>query len=124
MGWLDIKLDIATAMLSSIAIGVGVDYTIHFFWRYKHEMLQGKTPREAVMNTLTSTGRGITINALSVVLGFSVLFISSFLTIKYFAYLIDHLLHYRVSVRRTGTHSRHQHSVQAKISGEKGKYKT
>jgi len=88
MGWLDIKLDIATAMLSSIAIGVGVDYTIHFFWRYKHEMLQGKTPREAVMNTLTSTGRGITINALSVVLGFSVLFISSFLTIKYFAYLI------------------------------------
>jgi len=88
MGWLGIKLDIATAMLSSIAIGVGVDYTIHFFWRYKYEMLQGNTPRESVMNTLTTTGRGITINALSVVLGFAVLFISSFLTIKYFAYLI------------------------------------
>ncbi len=88
MGWLGIKLDIATAMLSSIAIGVGVDYTIHFFWRYKYEMFQGRNPREAVMKTLTTTGRGITINALSVVLGFTVLFISSFLTIKYFAYLI------------------------------------
>lgn len=88
MGWLGIKLDIATAMLSSIAIGVGVDYTIHFFWRYRYDLQQGKMHKEAIINTLTTTGRGITINALSVIIGFAVLFISSFLTIKYFAFLI------------------------------------
>ena len=37
MGILNIPLDIVTALLSSIMIGVGVDYTIHFLWRYKVE---------------------------------------------------------------------------------------
>ncbi|MFO7723022.1 MAG: MMPL family transporter, partial [Bacteroidales bacterium] len=32
MGWLGVELDIATSLLSSIAIGLGVDYTIHLFW--------------------------------------------------------------------------------------------
>jgi predicted RND superfamily exporter protein len=88
MGWLGIKLDIGTAMLSSIAIGIGVDYTIHYFWRYKYELGLGKSYKEAVATTLITTGRGITINAFSVVLGFVILFVSSFLTIKYFAFLI------------------------------------
>ena len=48
MGWLGIKLDIATAMLSSIAIGIGIDYTIHFFWRYQHELKLGKSYVDAV----------------------------------------------------------------------------
>lgn len=88
MGWLGIKLDIATAMLSSIAIGIGVDYTIHLFWRLKQEIATGKPYPEAIRTTLTTTGRGITINALTVMIGFTVLFISSFLIIKYFAFLI------------------------------------
>jgi len=88
MGWLGIKLDMATAMLSSIAIGIGVDYTIHLFWRLKQEIATGKPYQEAIHTTLTTTGRGITINALTVMIGFTVLFISSFLIIKYFAFLI------------------------------------
>jgi uncharacterized protein len=88
MGWLGIKLDMATAMLSSIAIGVGVDYTIHFFWRLKQELASGKTYKEAIHTTLTTTGRGISINALTVVSGFAILFVSSFLTIQYFGFLI------------------------------------
>jgi predicted RND superfamily exporter protein len=88
MGWLGIKLDIGTAMLSSIAIGVGVDYTIHFFWRLKQELSVGKNYQEAIHTTLTTTGRGITINAFSVMIGFAILLVSSFVTIKYFAFLI------------------------------------
>jgi predicted RND superfamily exporter protein len=88
MGWIGIKLDIATAMLSSIAIGIGVDYTIHFFWRYKQELELGKSYPEAITTTLRTTGRGIAINAFSVIMGFVILFVSSFLTIKYFAFLI------------------------------------
>ena len=37
MGFLGISLDIATALLSSIMIGVGIDYTIHFFSRFNIE---------------------------------------------------------------------------------------
>jgi len=88
MGGAGIPLDIATAMLSSIMIGVGVDYTIHFLWRYREELSSGKTPEKAVRKTLRTTGRGIIFNAVSVMLGFSVLMFSVFMPIKFFGLLI------------------------------------
>lgn len=87
MGFLNIKLDMITTMLSSIMIGVGVDYTIHFLWRYREER-KNKTQKEAVIKTLTTSGRGITFNALSVIVGFSILFLSGFLPVKFFAFLV------------------------------------
>lgn len=88
MGWAGIELDIATSLLSSIAIGIGIDYTIHLFWRIKTELETGKNITEAINICLTTTGRGIAINAISVILGFSVLFFSGILILKTFAFLI------------------------------------
>ncbi|NOQ98016.1 MAG: MMPL family transporter, partial [Calditrichae bacterium] len=88
MGLLHIPLDIATALLSSVMIGVGVDYTIHFIWRYREEIQKGRSREDAIRITLTTTGRGITFNALSVIIGFSVLLISAFAPIKFFGFLI------------------------------------
>ncbi|MFH1851372.1 MAG: MMPL family transporter [Candidatus Neomarinimicrobiota bacterium] len=88
MGYLGIRLDIATAMLSSIMIGVGVDYTIHFLWRYRQERQEGQAYGEAVIRTLTTTGRGIAFNALSVILGFGALMLSLFPPIKFFGFLV------------------------------------
>ncbi len=88
MGWAGVELDIATSLLSSIAIGLGVDYTIHLFWRLKHEMATGKTWSDALITTLTTTGKGISINAFSVMLGFLPLFFSGLVILKSFAFLI------------------------------------
>ncbi len=88
MGFFGIELNIATALLSSIMIGVGVDYTIHFLWRYREERRQGQEPAGAVKTTLTTTGRGIIFNALSVVIGFAVLMSSGFLPVRFFGFLI------------------------------------
>jgi hydrophobe/amphiphile efflux-3 (HAE3) family protein len=88
MGFLNIPLDIATALLSSVMIGVGVDYTIHFIWRYREEIQNGEDKKEAIQITLTTTGRGIVFNALSVIIGFSALLISAFAPIKFFGFLI------------------------------------
>jgi uncharacterized protein len=88
MGWAGVKLDIATSLLSSIAIGLGVDYTIHLFWRLKHELRTGKAWDMAIKTSLLTTGRGITVNAFSVMLGFSVLFFSNLIILKSFAFLI------------------------------------
>jgi preprotein translocase subunit SecF/outer membrane lipoprotein-sorting protein len=88
MGLSGVRLDVATALLSSIMIGVGVDYTIHFLWRYKEERGQNRPAREAVLTTLTTTGRGIIFNALSVIVGFVVLIISSFTPIRFFGILV------------------------------------
>jgi predicted RND superfamily exporter protein len=88
MGYLGIDLDVATSMLSAIMIGVGVDYTIHYFWRYRMERAAGKDPADAVVVTLTTVGRGIVFNALSVVVGFAVLFASAFMPVKFFGFLV------------------------------------
>jgi len=88
MGLTGVRLDVATALLSSIMIGVGVDYTIHFLWRYREERRQNRPSREAVITTITTTGRGIIFNALSVIVGFVVLIISSFTPIRFFGILV------------------------------------
>jgi hydrophobe/amphiphile efflux-3 (HAE3) family protein len=88
MGIFRIELNVATAMLSSIMIGVGVDYTIHFLWRYRSERCKGLIPQDAAKKTLTTTGRGIIFNAFSVIIGFLVLFTSGFMPLRFFGFLI------------------------------------
>lgn len=88
MGIFGIALDIATALLSSIMIGVGVDYTIHFLWRFKTERSKGHDHKKAVGITLKTSGRGIIINALSVIVGFMPLILSNFTPLKFFGALI------------------------------------
>ncbi|TFH39005.1 MAG: RND family transporter [Bacteroidia bacterium] len=88
MGILGIALDIATALLSSIMIGVGVDYTIHFLWRFKVERARGADHREAAHITLVTAGRGIIFNAVSVIVGFLALSLSNFAPMRFFSALV------------------------------------
>lgn len=88
MGTMGIELNVVTAMLSSIMIGVGVDYTIHFLWRYREERFSGHEAEEAAYLALTTVGRGIVFNALAVVLGFMILFLSNFLPVRFFGFLV------------------------------------
>jgi len=88
MGWAHFDLNIMTVMLSSIMIGVGVDYTIHFLWRYRKERRLGKEPKDAIYSTLTTAGRGIVFNALSVIVGFVILMVSTFIPVQFFGLLV------------------------------------
>lgn len=88
MGYFKITLNLATAMLSSIMIGVGIDYTIHFLWRYREELHTGLGHEDAIEKTLTTTGRGIIFNAFSVIIGFVVLMLSDFQPIKFYGFLV------------------------------------
>jgi len=88
MGYLHINLDMATVMLSSILIGVGVDYMVHFLFRYRLEVRSGYSWTNAVPRTLRTSGKGILYNGISVVIGFCVLLFSGFLPIYFFGFLI------------------------------------
>jgi predicted RND superfamily exporter protein len=88
MGLTNVAIDAATALLSSIMIGVGVDFTIQFLWRYNSELRKGLSHAAAIAMTYRTTGRSIVINGLSVMAGFSATFISGFLSIRYFGYLV------------------------------------
>lgn len=88
MGYTGIDLDIATAMLSSIMIGVGIDYTVHFLWHVKEHTKEGQDLNTAIFTTLRLSGKGIVFNALSVIIGFSVLLFSVFVPVNFFGLLI------------------------------------
>jgi predicted RND superfamily exporter protein len=88
MGWLGIRLDLATAIIASITIGIGIDDTIHFLNTYRYNKALGLNQNDAVEKTLKTAGRAIIYTSLALALGFLVLVISSFKPIIYFALLI------------------------------------
>jgi predicted RND superfamily exporter protein len=81
MGWVNIPLDLATVLIASVAIGIGIDYTIHYINHYKTERINGATVLDAIKNTNTTTGKAIIFNACSVGFGFLVLILSSLASI-------------------------------------------
>ena len=87
MGWAKIDLNIVTMLTSSIAIGVGVDYAVHFIHRYRMRINHG-SEEEAVRKTVVEAGVPIVINALTVGLGFAVMLFSAFISVRYMGLLI------------------------------------
>jgi predicted RND superfamily exporter protein len=89
MGWMGIKLDIATAIIASITVGIGVDNTIHFLNNYRM-VSRDKTLsfNEALITTLSVAGKAIIYAALALICGFSVLVVSSFKPIMLFGILM------------------------------------
>jgi uncharacterized protein len=88
MGLLGINLDMVTSLISSIAIGIGIDYTIHFLSNYHHERLQSDDLAKVTLNTYLVSGKAILVNALSVAFGFLVLAFSKFVVLRYIGILV------------------------------------
>jgi uncharacterized protein len=88
MGLTGINLDIVTSLIASIAIGIGVDYTIHLFTNYHEERLKSDDLQLVTRNSLMLSGRAILINALAVGLGFAVLLLSGFVVLRYIGLLV------------------------------------
>jgi len=84
MAYSGIPLDIMTLMVSAIAVGIGVDYSIHFISRFRREYRRDQDAHRALQGTIRTTGRGITYNALTVALGFFILVFASFKGIRFF----------------------------------------
>lgn len=87
MGILRIPLDVATVLVGSICIGIGIDYSIHFLNRYYYERKQNSS-EVAILNTIKYTGSAIMINVFTVMLGFLVLIFSNLVPIMRFGILL------------------------------------
>ncbi|WP_155307519.1 efflux RND transporter permease subunit [Desulfosarcina widdelii] len=88
MGFLDIPLDAATAITACVAIGIGIDYGLHYLNRYRLLREEGQNQHTAIVNTAETTGGSICINALAVATGFSVLMLSAFVPLVNLGFLI------------------------------------
>ena len=73
MGNIGIPLDLATALTGSMALGIGVDFAIHYLHRYHEESKANHSYEESVINTNRSVGHAILFNSIVVVGGFLVL---------------------------------------------------
>ena len=83
MGFAAIPLDMMTAAIAAVSIGIGVDFAIHYLHRYRLER-RGADGRTAVGRAHGTIGRALFLTGLTIIVGFSVLCFSNFVpTIKF-----------------------------------------
>jgi hydrophobe/amphiphile efflux-3 (HAE3) family protein len=73
MGYLGIFIGLGTSIFASIAIGIGIDFAIHFVMRYRYEFERCEQYKQSIYNTLMGSGKLIFFNACIITLGFLVL---------------------------------------------------
>jgi predicted RND superfamily exporter protein len=84
-----IPLDALTIMVSSIAIGVGVDDAIHFLIQFRKQWGTGKQDIQmAIRNTMNITGRPIVLTTLAIDGGLLILAFGMFKPIVYFGLMV------------------------------------
>jgi predicted RND superfamily exporter protein len=84
LGLLKIPLDIMTITVAAISVGMAVDNTIHYIYRYKKEMKITHSIEMALQNAHTTTGRAIFYTAATIATGFSILSLSNFFPTQLF----------------------------------------
>ncbi len=76
LGWLSIPIGVTISLIASIALGIGVDDTIHFITHYNTHLKELKNEREAARKSLRQIGKPMVYTTLALTLGFSVFVIS------------------------------------------------
>jgi predicted RND superfamily exporter protein len=88
MGLTGIPLNIVTVLVASVAMGIGIDYSIHFISNFNLSLKKRGNLNKAVEDAMLVSGKAILINFLSVSIGFLVLVFSDFVPMILFGFLI------------------------------------
>jgi hypothetical protein len=88
MGITGIPLDIATVLVGSIALGIGIDYSIHIISGFYVHLKVKENAEEAIKATLMISGKAVIINAISVAAGFLVLCFAHMVPFQNFGLLV------------------------------------
>ncbi|CAA6822080.1 MAG: Unknown protein [uncultured Sulfurovum sp.] len=87
MGWFNIPLDIMTITIAAIAVGIGVDDTIHYLHRFKDEFEKTGDYLSSVETSSNSIGHAMQYTSVTIMLGFSILVLSNLVPTIYFGLL-------------------------------------
>lgn len=87
MGWIGIPLDMMTITIAAISIGIAVDDTIHYIFRYKIEFAKDQDYIGAMHRSHGSIGYAMTYTSAAIMVGFLVLVLSVFIPTIYFGLL-------------------------------------
>ncbi len=89
MGLTGISLNIATVLVASVALGIGIDYSIHIISHFNDSIKENKDLQKAIQDSILISGKAIIINVISVSAGFLVLVFSDMVPLQYFGLLIS-----------------------------------
>lgn len=89
MGWLGLKINIATAMIASVSMGLTVDSSIHYIAGYLRARASGLSVDRALEETHGGVGRALVFANVALIVGFSVLTYSHFIPLVYFGILVS-----------------------------------
>lgn len=79
MGFFGITLNISTAMVSAIAIGIAVDDTIHFIYRLWVELYKDGDYEKSAYRAITTIGRPMAFTSVVITAGYIIICLSSFM---------------------------------------------
>ena len=84
IGMLGIPLDMMTITIAAITIGIAVDNSIHYIYRFKEEYKINQNYRETLKVCHSTVGNAILNTSITIVFGFSILILSKFIPTIYF----------------------------------------
>ena len=84
IGLLGIPLDMMTITIAAITIGIAVDNSIHYIYRFKEEFLKNKDYNQTLKICHSTVGVAILNTSITIVFGFSILIFSKFIPTIYF----------------------------------------
>ncbi len=89
LGWLNIPVNIGTAMIASVSMGLTIDASIHYIAGFQRSLSGGMNVSGAIEKTHHDVGRALIFASISLVAGFSVLSLSHFIPLIYFGVLVS-----------------------------------
>jgi len=78
MGLVNLPLDMMTITIAAIAIGIAVDNSIHYIYRFREEYNLNHDYRQSLYKSHNSIGRAIFFTSITIIFGFSILILSNF----------------------------------------------
>ena len=84
IGLLEIPLDMMTITIAAITIGIAVDNSIHYIYRFKEEFDNIKDYKKTLEVCHSTVGVAILNTSITIVFGFSILILSNFIPTIYF----------------------------------------
>jgi len=92
LGWINIPIGVTISIIASIALGIGVDDTIHFLSHHNENVKKLRNEKAASMKTLVKTGRPMVYTTISLGLGFVIFYMADMESQVYFGVLTAYTL--------------------------------
>jgi len=87
MGWVGIPLDMMTITIAAISMGIAVDDTIHYLFRFREEIQIDWDYIAAMHRCHESIGYAMYYTSITIIIGFGILVLSNFIPSIYFGFL-------------------------------------